>query len=94
MEPSKVRVQEITLVYNVVRSLVQMEGIEEPADDSWPNLGAIFAEHLAKLKMKSFQSTRKKREMVGSLLTSMFVHCGVRLDECGNRNSHCRFPFK
>ena len=81
MEPSKVRVQELTLVYYTVRSLVQMEGIEEPTDDSWPNLGAIFAEHLAKLKMKPFQSTGKKRETVGSLLTPIFVHCGVPLDD-------------
>ncbi|KAF3504704.1 hypothetical protein F2Q69_00041039 [Brassica cretica] len=44
-------------------------GIEEPEDDAWPNLGAIFAEHLTKLKMKHFQSTGKKNETVGSLLT-------------------------
>ena len=80
MEPSKVRVQELNLVYYAVRSLVQMEG-EEPADDSWPNLGAIFNEHLAKLKMKPFPSTGKKRETVGRLLTLIFVHCGVPLDD-------------
>ena len=81
MEPSKVRVQELTLVYYAVRSLVEMEGIEEPENDAWPNLGAIFAEHLTKLKMKPFQSTRKKKETVGSLLTPIFVHCGVPLDD-------------
>ena len=58
-----------------------MEGIEEPEDDAWPNLGAIFAEHLTKLKMKHFQSTGKKNETVGSLLTPIFVHCGVPLDD-------------
>ena len=66
MEPSKVRVQELTLVYYAVRSLVHMEGIQEPEDDAWPNLGALFAEHLTKLKMKPFQSKGKKRETVGS----------------------------
>ena len=81
MEPSKVRVQELTLVYYAVRSLVHMEGIEEPADDAWPNLGAIFAEHLTKLKRKPFQSTGRKRETVGSLLTPIFVDCGVPLDD-------------
>ena len=49
MEPSKVRVQELTLVYYAVRSLVHMEDIEEPADDVWPNIGVVFAEPLVKL---------------------------------------------
>ena len=57
-----------------------MEDIEEPADDTWPNLGALFAEHHAKLKMKPFQSRGKKKETVGSLLTPIFRHCGVPLD--------------
>ncbi|KAL0684546.1 hypothetical protein Bca4012_051394 [Brassica carinata] len=66
MEPSKVWVQELTLVYYAVRSLVHMEGIEEPADDAWPNLGAIFAEHLTKLKMKPFQSTKGRGRRLGA----------------------------
>ena len=61
MEPSKVRVQELTLVYYAVRSLVHMEDIEEPADDVWPNIGAVFAEHLVKLKMKPFQLIGRKK---------------------------------
>ena len=40
MEPSKVRVQELTLVYYAVRSLVHMEDIEETVDDVYPNIGA------------------------------------------------------
>ena len=55
MEPSKVRVQDLSLVYYAVRSLVHMEDIEELENDMWPNLGALFAENLVKLKMKSFQ---------------------------------------
>ena len=81
MEPSKVWVHELTLVYYAVRSLVPLEGIEEPADDEWPNLEAIFAEHLVKLKMRPFQSHGKKKETVGSLLTPIFIHCGVPLDD-------------
>ena len=54
MEPSMVWVQELTLVYYAVRSFVPMEGIEEPTNDIWSNLGAIFAEHLVKLKMRPF----------------------------------------
>ncbi|WZZ35028.1 hypothetical protein YC2023_018429 [Brassica napus] len=81
MEPSKVRVQEVTLVYYAVRSLVHMEDIEEPADDVWPNIGPVFAENLVKLKMKPFQSNGRKKETVGSLLTLIFLHCGVPLDD-------------
>ena len=81
MEPNKVRVQELTLVYYAVRSLVHMENIAEPEDDIWPNLGAIFAEHLVKLKMKPFQSQGKKKETVRSLLTPIFIHRGVPLDD-------------
>lgn len=52
MEPNKVRLHELSLVYYAVRSLVHMEDISEPEDDQWPNLGALFAEHLVKLKIK------------------------------------------
>ena len=80
MEPSTVRVQEFTLVYYVVRSLVHMEDIEEPDDDTWPNLGALFPEHLINLKMKPFQTSTTKKETVGSLLTPIFRHCRIPLD--------------
>lgn len=57
MEPNKVRVHELSLVYYAVKSLVHMKGIAEPDDDDmWPNLGALFAEHLVKLKMQPFQT--------------------------------------
>ena len=65
MEPSNVRVQELTLVCYAVRSLVPLEEIEEPADDEWPNIGAIFSEHHVKLKMWPFQSPGAKKEIVG-----------------------------
>ena len=58
-----------------------MEDVEEPADDVWPNIGAVFAEHLVKLKMKPFQSKGRKKEMVGCLLNPIFIHCGVPLDD-------------
>ena len=58
-----------------------MEDIEEPDDDTWPNLGALFAEHLVKLKMKPFQSPGAKKETVGSLLTPIFMHCLIPLDD-------------
>ena len=58
-----------------------MEDIEETADDVWPNIGAVFAEHLVTLKMKPFQLNGRKKETVGSLLTPIFLHCGVPLDD-------------
>lgn len=69
------------MVYYAVRSLVNMENVAEPKDDIWPNLGAIFTEHLVKLKMKPFQSQGKKKDMVGSLLTPIIIHCRVPLDD-------------
>ena len=58
-----------------------MEDIEEPADDVWPNIGAVFAEHLVKLRMKPFQSKGRKKETVGSLLAPIFTHYRVPLDD-------------
>ena len=55
--------------------------ITEPTDDTWPNLEALFAEHLVKLKMNPFQSQGKKKETIGSLLTPIFRHCRVPLDD-------------
>ena len=62
------------MVYYAVRSLVHMDDIEEPEDDLWLNLGALFSEHLVKLKMKLFQAKGAKKETVGSLLTPIFMH--------------------
>ena len=81
MEPKKVRVHELSLVYYVVRSLVHKGGIDEPKDDQWPNLGSFFAEHLFKLKMKPFQTAGAKKETVGTLLTPIFIRWGIPLDQ-------------
>ena len=66
MEPNKVWVQELTLLQYAVWSKVDMGEISEPAHDQWPNLGAIFAKHLVKLKMEPFGGKSRKRETVGS----------------------------
>ena len=42
MEPNNVRVQELTLLYYAVQSLVPLGEISEPADDQWPNLGDLL----------------------------------------------------
>ena len=81
MEPNKVRVHELTLLYYTVRSLVPFGEIEEPVDDLWPNLGAVFAEHLVKLKMKPIGGSGQKKERLGSLLTQIFMHVGIPLAE-------------
>ena len=81
MEPNKVRVQELTLLYYTVRSLVPLGEISEPAHDLWLNLGAVFAEHLGKLKMKLIGGRGWKKETVGSLLTLIFMHIGIPLNQ-------------
>ena len=81
MEPKKIRVQELKMLYYTVRSLVPFGEIVEPVHDLWPNLGAVFAEHLMKLKMKPIGGRRLKKERVGSLLTLTFMHLGIPLAE-------------
>ena len=81
MEPNKVQVQDFTLLYYTVRSLVPLGEISEPADDLWPNLRAVFTEHLANLKMKPIGGKGRKKETVGSLLTPIFMHIGIPLDQ-------------
>ena len=76
MEPNKVRVQELTLLFYTVRNLVPLGEISEPSDDLWPTLGAVFAEHLAKLKMKPIGGKGRKKETVGNLLTPVSCTLG------------------
>ncbi|KAG5388687.1 hypothetical protein IGI04_030228 [Brassica rapa subsp. trilocularis] len=52
----------------------------QPADDLWPNLGAVFYEHLVKLEMKPIGGRGRKKETVGSLLTPIFMHIVIPLD--------------
>ncbi|KAF2557333.1 hypothetical protein F2Q68_00016228 [Brassica cretica] len=52
--------------------------IQGTSADHLVNLGHIFAEHLVSLKRKAFTGTCAK-ESVGSLLTQIFRHPGIRL---------------
>ncbi|KAL0696519.1 hypothetical protein Bca4012_063699 [Brassica carinata] len=81
MEPNKVRMQELTLLYGAVNGLVYLSHLEVDDEVVTPNLGAIFAEHLVGVKIKPFTGTSQKTETVGSLLTPIFRHLGIRLDE-------------
>ncbi|KAL0886044.1 hypothetical protein Bca101_010027 [Brassica carinata] len=81
MEPNKVRIQELTLLYGAVNGLVDLSHLDAEDGVVIPNLGAIFAEHLVGLKMKPFTGMSQKTETVGSLLTPIFMHLGIRLDE-------------
>ena len=75
------------MFHYAVWSQVPLDEISEPADDQWPNLGAVFAEHLAKMKMKPFGGKGRKRKTVGSLLMPIFMHIGIPLDQVTvNRN--------
>lgn len=46
MEPNKVRMQEITVLYIAVNGLVNLTDLDADADVVTPNLGVLFAEHL------------------------------------------------
>ncbi|KAF8102849.1 hypothetical protein N665_0192s0010 [Sinapis alba] len=82
MEPNKVRVQEVTLLYYSVRDLVELDDkiFLPPVGDQRVNLGAIFAEHLATLKDKPFKGTGPKKETIGSLLTPILSFLGISFD--------------
>ena len=49
-------------------------------EDRSVNLGAVFAEYLTKLKMKPMKGTSTKRETVGSLITPISRHLGIRMN--------------
>lgn len=72
IEPNKVSVHELTMLYLSLQGMVDMPDVPEPADDQWPSLGPIFSEHLVRLKKKPFQGMGAKKETVGSLLTPIF----------------------
>ena len=62
MEPKKVRIQELTLLFCGVNGLVDLTHLDEANDVVTPNLGAIFAAHLVELKKKPFTGKSRKRE--------------------------------
>ena len=80
MEPNKVRIHELTLLFCGVNGLVDLTHLDENNDVVTPNLGAIFAAHLVELKKKPFTGKGRKKETVGSLLTPIFEYLGIRLD--------------
>lgn len=81
MEPNKVRIDELTLLFIAVNGLVDLTHLDPNAELAIPNLGSLFAQHLVGLKMKPFKGTNKKKETVRSFLTPIFMHLGIRLDE-------------
>lgn len=81
MEPNKVRIKELTLLFSAVNGVVDLVELDEDGEVSPPNLGAVFAAHMVELKKKPFTSKGKnKKETVGSLLTPIFQYLGIRLD--------------
>ncbi|KAL0802271.1 hypothetical protein Bca101_057447 [Brassica carinata] len=62
-----------------------MQHLDPDREMPTPNLGSLFAQHLVSLKMKPFKGTGKKKETVGSLLTPIFMHLGIRLDAASAR---------
>jgi len=73
MEPGKMRLSELLLLYHAVHDFFSDSlGFEEVDRDV--NFGAVFAHHLVSVKTKPFTGKGKKSERVGSLLTPKFGH--------------------
>lgn len=64
-----------------MNGLVNLTDLDADGDVVMPNLGALFSEHLVGLTMKPFKGTTRKRDTIGSLLTLIFMHLDIRLDE-------------
>ena len=79
MEPNKVRIKELTLLFCAVNGVVDLVELDEDGEVSPPNLGAVFDAHLVELKKKPFNSKGKKKETVGSLLTPIFQYLTLAL---------------
>ncbi|XP_010447849.1 PREDICTED: uncharacterized protein LOC104730381 [Camelina sativa] len=81
MEPGKMRVTEMVLLYFGLRDLIA--GVFPKSKLDRPvNMGAVFAHHLVSLKTKPFTGKGKKIESVGSLLTPIFRHFRIDLESC------------
>lgn len=80
MEPNKLRVKELTLLYYSVRDLVEIDEVQGPVDDHLVNMGAILSDHLVSLRNKPFKGTSAEKDTMGSLLTLTFRHLEIRLD--------------
>ncbi|OAO89358.1 hypothetical protein AXX17_ATUG01560 [Arabidopsis thaliana] len=79
MEPGKMRLSELLLLYHVVHDFFPDSlGFEEVDRDV--NFGAVFAHHLVSLKTKPFTGRGKKLERVGSLLTPIFEHFRISFE--------------
>ncbi|KAF3592245.1 hypothetical protein DY000_02023832 [Brassica cretica] len=88
MEPNKVRIQELTLLFCGVNGLVNLTHLDEIDDVVTPNLRAIFSAHLVDLKKMPFMGKGQKKETVGSLPTPIFEYLGIRLDPSTADRSH------
>ncbi|KAF3487205.1 hypothetical protein F2Q69_00054790 [Brassica cretica] len=91
MEPNKVRIQKLTLLFCGVNGLVNLTHLDEIDDVVTPNLLAIFAAHLVDLKKNPFTGKGRKKETVGSFMTPIFEYLGIRLDPSTSDRSHCFF---
>lgn len=81
MEHNKMWMQELTLLHMAVNELVDLTHLDPDSEL------VIFAEHLVGLKMKPFKGTTKKKEIVGSLFSPIFLHLGIRLNEATTNRS-------
>jgi len=99
MEPGKMRLSELLLLYHALHDFFPDSlGFEQV--DRNVNFSAVFAHHLVSLKTKPFTGRGHKSDRVGSLLTPIFEHfrisfegeevntTRVTMDETYLKNSH------
>ena len=99
MEPGKMRLSKLLLLYHAVHDFFP-DSLRFEEVDRNVNFGVVFAHHLVSLNTKPFTGKGKKSERVGSLLTPIFQHCRIRfegeevnttrftMDETYLKNSH------
>jgi len=99
MEPGKMRLSELLLLYNALHDFF-LDNLGFEQVDRNVNFGAVFAHHFVSLKTKPFIGRGQKSERVGSLLTPIFKHFCINfkgeevnttcviMDEAYRKNSH------
>jgi len=86
MEPGKMRLSELLLLYHALHDFFPDSlGFEQV--DRNANFGAVFAHHLVSFKIKPFTGRGHKSERVGSLLTPIFEHFCISFEDTSQHHA-------
>ena len=78
-ETGSVRKDELQLIHFGLPEFISEIYSREPPSWQSANLGAIFAEILVQKKSRGLNTVNRKWEVIGSLLTPIFIHCRIDL---------------